>query len=636
MRRSLICVLLLILAGCQAKPPPPQLTTLEPTLVEIEQALKPQPKPALCPKPKSLKPLPGAPLVLKENLTVSSSDTEMIRHLEAGLGEPLETTDKEPGFTLEVNAQETPAYPGGYNLRVDEQGAHLTGQDRAGLFYALQTLLQLEDSGVIQPVEIRDWPSFPVRGVLLHTGVDSGPTHRRLLERALAPLKFNMLVLECEYAQWKSHPELWNPTLSVPREQLRQTAISARRHFVEPVPLIQTLSHMGWFYENEQHQKLGEPSLHYGLPVTEEAAWADLLDIYAEAIDVFQAKSLHIGIDEVRSLRGIYPGTEEPVEKVIVSTVDRLHDWLERREVRTMMWADMLLHRTEAASVGLAPSPEAAAHVRQNLPKDITLLDWQYEVEPPEFPEVGVLADEGYKVVGAPWHHAPTTLGFAGAVAKADGAGIIQTTWPGRVLNDRVVEGSEHYQFAALAVTAEAAWNGSESVSKDPAAVFAWLWAGRPKADAPRPGKALHFQGTLKEPMLPEGPLDLAGVAFTPGPAVKVGTGVQFDLPERPAYLAFLWATEESGKAGHEVARLEVEYADGETKSHPVRERKEIDSFESAFPAYRAPIAWQENARSIRVWRWKNPRPQVALRGVRLVGIPEAPQVLLFGVTVID
>lgn len=58
---------------------------------------------------------------------------------------------------------------GAYTLTIDKNGAHINGYDRAGAFYGLQTLAQIEknaQNGKIPFFTINDWPNIPRRGVI--------------------------------------------------------------------------------------------------------------------------------------------------------------------------------------------------------------------------------------------------------------------------------------------------------------------------------------------------------------------------------------------------------------------------------------------------------------------------------------
>lgn len=73
------------------------------------------------------------------------------------------------GIALRINSQRV-TQPEGYQLQVGPQGINLTGHDEAGLFYGIQSLVQLfaqAKSGAIAACTITDHPRFSYRGMHL-------------------------------------------------------------------------------------------------------------------------------------------------------------------------------------------------------------------------------------------------------------------------------------------------------------------------------------------------------------------------------------------------------------------------------------------------------------------------------------
>ena len=60
---------------------------------------------------------------------------------------------------------------GAYKLTIDDKGAHIAAFDKAGEFYARQSLASILEgpaaaSGFIPMLEINDWPELPLRGIV--------------------------------------------------------------------------------------------------------------------------------------------------------------------------------------------------------------------------------------------------------------------------------------------------------------------------------------------------------------------------------------------------------------------------------------------------------------------------------------
>ena len=54
----------------------------------------------------------------------------------------------------------------GYYLKIDDEKIVIAGADRRGIYYGVQTLLQLAENGKLPVVEITDYPDVPYRGVV--------------------------------------------------------------------------------------------------------------------------------------------------------------------------------------------------------------------------------------------------------------------------------------------------------------------------------------------------------------------------------------------------------------------------------------------------------------------------------------
>ena len=88
-----------------------------------------------------------------------------------------------------------------YSLDIDEDGIHLISSDHKGLFYGVQTLLQLlethalNDCSTMQGLEIKDYPRFKWRGLMLDVGRHMMPLDfiRRCID-IIASHKMNIFI----------------------------------------------------------------------------------------------------------------------------------------------------------------------------------------------------------------------------------------------------------------------------------------------------------------------------------------------------------------------------------------------------------------------------------------------------------
>ncbi|MCS6860277.1 MAG: beta-N-acetylhexosaminidase [Abditibacteriales bacterium] len=406
------------------------------------------------------------------------------------------------GGSVRLVADETPpradtnradsAPSGSYVLRADDKRVVVSGVDARGTFYGVQTLLQMvktraDGQRVIQGAQIRDYPDFPFRGVHLHADKDTLPWVTQLIEKVFSRLKITHIVLECQYARWDSHPEL-APAWAMSKDDMRQLKEVAAAHFIQIIPLIQSLGHAEWMFARGQNLDLAEDKhVPYACCPSEPKVYNLLFDVYKEAIEVFQPEYLHVGLDEVGS-RGRFGecprcfGT--PIPDLFLNHVLRLYNFLKDNNVKMMMWGDMLLLRGEARDATHGGPPMHTAAVRLALPKDIVICDWHY-APAYDYPSVRLFRSLGFPVIGATWHNPYNIYAFSRAAQRAGAMGMLQTTWAGYHGNRNVLR-REPQQVTAYVLAAERAWNARGSYTL-PYAPRLWLREALMARPAPPP-----------------------------------------------------------------------------------------------------------------------------------------------------
>lgn len=119
----------------------------------------------------------------------------------------------------------------GYRLAVEADAVCILGQDLPGLYYGLMTLRQLVDAqGRIPRVAVSDWPDLPLRGT--YVGGNAG-LEARILQ--CAALKLNFMLFECG--------DFFYLDDVAKRTQWQEVFALCRKHFIEPVPELQSF---GW------------------------------------------------------------------------------------------------------------------------------------------------------------------------------------------------------------------------------------------------------------------------------------------------------------------------------------------------------------------------------------------------------
>ncbi len=280
-------------------------------------------------------------------------------HLGAWLGsrlkvKPLPVTGNLPGQYIELvinpairNPLDTrnniPAE--GYILRADERGVRIEGVDRGGLFYGIQTLLQLLPADVykckknnskliINSIEIADWPRFTYRGMSLDVARTFISTANvklfidRMSRHKLNRLHWHLTDDEGWRIEIESYPELakrggfrgrklpvqpiygaWTQNYGgyYTQDEIREVVAYAAMRNVEIIPEIDLPGHSRAF------ARLHPEILCPGLPdtttagydrrnvlcATREANYKILGKVLAEVCALFPSQYVNIGCDEV-------------------------------------------------------------------------------------------------------------------------------------------------------------------------------------------------------------------------------------------------------------------------------------------------------------------------------------------------
>ena len=222
--------------------------------------------------------------------------------------------------------------PEGYRLIVDPKGVKITAKAGAGLFYGLQTLIQLADTDTSIPaMTITDYPRLKYRGIMLD--ISRHFRNKDFIKKqidALAKLKINRLHLHLtDAAGWrmeiKHYPELtgyaaWRPQETwkewieagskyidgsnpfayggfLTQDDAREIVAYAADRYITVIPEIEMPSHseeVTATYPELSCGKPGLPDVCIGNPQT----YKFFQNIIDEIIDIFPSEYIHIGGDE--------------------------------------------------------------------------------------------------------------------------------------------------------------------------------------------------------------------------------------------------------------------------------------------------------------------------------------------------
>jgi hypothetical protein len=197
----------------------------------------------------------------------------------------------------------------GYALVVDSLGARVIGASDAGVFYGLQTLVQLIERGASGPVvryaTIRDWPAMRWRGV--HDDLSRGPLptleYQKRQIRTAAAYKINVWSPYYEHTlEYLSHPLIAPPGGAMTQAEVRELVAYAQRYHVTLVPEQEAFGHLHHVLKHERYTRLAETLHGHVLAPGDTGSLPLIRDMFTEIHALFPGPFIHLGADETFEL----------------------------------------------------------------------------------------------------------------------------------------------------------------------------------------------------------------------------------------------------------------------------------------------------------------------------------------------
>lgn len=204
----------------------------------------------------------------------------------------------------------------------------------------------------------------------------------------------------------------------------------AQAYGLEVIPEVKLLTKQQKTFDFKEESLLfNEETYNPNNPEVYEHAFA-LID---EIIEMNDFNYFHIGHDEVYGSDKRTKNVEALDQDNFVQDVIKLNKYLKSKNVKIMMWADMLWDRKKfkiaQAGVKYLESYENAIN---GIPKDIILCDWHYKSNSKDFPTYDYFVGLGFETWGATWNNFEVTQDFTSYVVNTKSPyskGIIATTW---------------------------------------------------------------------------------------------------------------------------------------------------------------------------------------------------------------
>ncbi len=330
------------------------------------------------------------------------------------------------GLTLRVDpAAALPAQ--GYVLITGADGISITARDGPGAFYGACTLVQMlqaagaaGESRALPGVYVRDWPDFPVRGVMLDISRDKVPTLETVyaLVDMLAVWKVNHLQLYTEHAfAYRRHPEVWAQASPFTGQDILALDAYCRARHVELVPNQNSFGHMTRWLTHPRYSALAELTGAFNTPwghtmqgpfslcPLDPGSLGLVGELYDELLPHFTSRMLNVGCDETVDVgqgRSKAACAEQGAGRVYLDYLLKIYREVKAHGRTMQFWGDIVLQHPELI-------PE--------LPRDAVALEWGYEGDH-AFDRHG----RNFAAAGMPFYVCPGTSAWCSVAGRTDNA----------------------------------------------------------------------------------------------------------------------------------------------------------------------------------------------------------------------
>jgi hexosaminidase len=355
--------------------------------------------------------------VLKENFSFSSQENiseHVVRFSYRLLQREAYQASKKANFVFIHNPL---LKKEGYQLHIYEENVTVYYGEQQGLYYSFVTLKQIikQYGNNIPCMRIEDSPQFEVRGAMLDISRNKVPTLESLYQMVdiLADLKINhvQLYIEGFSFAYPSFEEFWKEETPISGEELQQLDAYCKDRFIDFVPNQNCLGHMAPWLERDEFKHLRE--VDEGLSILgrtvnsttlnplDEESLALIRTMTDDLLPNFSSSYYNVNLDEPFELgtgKSKRVADEIGIGQLYVNYVKDIHKIVTENGKKMLMWADVVSRHPD---------------IIDQIPKDITLLEWGYEDIHP-FAERGKILQES----GLDFYFCPGTSSWSSITGR--------------------------------------------------------------------------------------------------------------------------------------------------------------------------------------------------------------------------
>lgn len=287
-----------------------------------------------------------------------------------GLNKQADVRLKDAGLELKSDFN-----PEGYVLLVDNQGVIVTANTAEGLYYGVQTLLQLtvpaKNGCSINGVNVRDWPAMQYRWQMDDWNRGPIPTleYAKKQVKIMSEYKMNGYCIFAENIfESKKNPVINPYGGTITAAEIVELIAYAKQYHVDIIPQQESFGHLHYVLRQERYARLGEKHGSQVLSPSEPDSYPFIADYLGEVVPMFESPFVHIGCDEPFEL-----GRGKSKDLVAKSTLEDVYlNFLNKVAKTPALDGKKIIFWGEVASV----NPEKL----DQLPKGIIANAWDYLV----------------------------------------------------------------------------------------------------------------------------------------------------------------------------------------------------------------------------------------------------------------
>ena len=254
-----------------------------------------------------------------------------------------------------------------YRLELAPKGITITANASAGLFYGVQTLVQLlkpRDGALYLPeASITDWPDLQLRQIYWDDAhhLDRPEVFRQAIRQA-AFYKINGFIVKFDgHFQYRTAPAVVEP-YAFSAEQVQELTNYALQHHVQLIPYLDSPAHVAFILKHPEYASLRAfPDSNYEICSVNPDAFKLLSGMYQELIDATKgSKYFYLSTDEAYyvGMANNAQCNEAALEKklgtpgkVLAEFVTRAANFIHDRGRTVVFWGEFPLRPGDIASL---------------------------------------------------------------------------------------------------------------------------------------------------------------------------------------------------------------------------------------------------------------------------------------------